>query len=364
VSLIEKAVQRLEELKRAGVDLPDEAAARVGTPELREAPPADRASGPAARYGPDEPGGPESHREPDRTIGISGAGRTAATPALVEHSPLRSAPAVGTAAEPRSVPPPKTVSRSVELDLPRLAANGIVTPDTPRSQTADEYRVIKRPLLLNAEGKGAVPVQQGNVIMVTSSMPGEGKTFSSINLAMSIAMELDKTVLLVDADVARPSVLRVLGLPSTKGLMDTLTGDQLELKDVLLKTNVEKLSILPAGTSHARATEFLASDSMIRLLEEMATRYSDRIIIFDSPPLLVTTEARTLASHMGQVVLVVEAEKTTHSSVKQALATIEACPVKLLMLNKGARSKAGGYGGYYGYYGYGGYGYGEKTDKA
>jgi receptor protein-tyrosine kinase len=245
-----------------------------------------------------------------------------------------------------------------------MAAAGMVTPETPRSQISDEYRVIKRPLLLNAEGKGAVPVEQGNLIMVTSSMPGEGKTFSSINLAMSIAMELDKTVLLVDADVARPSVLRVLKLPPTKGLMDVLTGDKVDLSNVLLRTNVDKLSILPAGTSHSRATEFLASEAMVQLLEEIATRYSDRIVIFDSPPLLVTTEARTLASHMGQVVLVVEAEKTTHSNVKQALATIEACPVKLLMLNKGARGKAGGYGGYYGYYGYGGYGYGEKTDKA
>ncbi|MAS40757.1 MAG: chromosome partitioning ATPase [Porticoccaceae bacterium] len=234
---------------------------------------------------------------------------------------------------------------------------GMVTPDHPRSSIAEEYRVIKRPLLKNASGSGSTPVKDGNLIMVTSALPGEGKSFTALNLAISMAMELDHTVLLVDADVSKPSVLRTLGLQPQRGLMDVLTNSDTSLPDVLLRTNIEKLSILPAGNTHQRATEVLASEGMMRLLDEMATRYADRIIVFDSPPLLVTTEARALATHMGQIVLVVEAERTTHSAVKQAVQMIEACPVKMSLLNK---CSTHGPGGYYGY-GYG-YGYGAEND--
>jgi receptor protein-tyrosine kinase len=245
-------------------------------------------------------------------------------------------------------------SRRVAIDLTRLAAKNIVTPNDPRSRVADEFRVLKRPLLGNAKDKRAASIENGNLIMVTSSLPGEGKTFTAINLAMSIAMEMDNTVLLVDADVARPSILRYLGLPAGKGLMDVLLDKKLDLGDVLLRTNVEKLSLLPGGTGYKHATELLASDSMAELISEMASRYSDRIIIFDSPPLLVTTESRVLATHMGQIVVVVEAEKTPNAALKQALATIESCPLVLTMLNKSmaATSEGLGYG-----YGYGGYGY-------
>ena len=260
----------------------------------------------------------------------------------------------------RSIELPPTVeaprrSREVTLDLARLQSAGILTPADTTGQLAEECRLIKRPLLVNAFGDTPSPAPRRNLVMVTSSLPGEGKTFSAINLAISMAMELDYTVLLVDADVSRPSVFRQLGLPPERGLMDVLAGDVTDLSDVLLRTNIEKLSILPAGMPHQRATELLASENMNRLLKQIASRYSDRIVVFDSPPLLVTTESRVLATHMGQVVLVVESERTTHSSVKQALATIESCPIKLMMLNK---SRHSGPGSYYGY-GYG-YGYGEK----
>ena len=185
-------------------------------------------------------------------------------------------------------------------------------------------------------GKGAAALTHGNLIMVTSALPGEGKSFTSINLAMSIAAELDHTVMLVDADVARPSVLRMLGLPAGPGLLDLLEG-KAEMSGVLLKTNVDKLTILPSGTPHPRATELLASDAMRLLLDDMAKRYPDRIIIFDSPPLLLTTESRVLATQMGQVVMVVQADKTLQADVQHALSTIESCPVKMMVLNK-ARS--------------------------
>ena len=239
-----------------------------------------------------------------------------------------------------------------------LAAIGIISPNSPRSKIADQFRVIKRPLISNATGKSASPIANGNLVMVTSALPGEGKTFSAINLAMSIATELDFTVMLVDADVARPSVMRVLGLPTSPGLLDLVQAGSTDLAPMLLRTNIDKLTILPSGTPHDRATELLASDAMIRLLDDMASRYSDRIIIFDSPPLLLTTEARVLASHMGQIVVVVRAGQTLRSEVAQALTTIEQCPVKLLLLNQVTGAAMGGYG-----YGYG-YGYGAEEKQA
>ena len=256
---------------------------------------------------------------------------------------------IGAAQKPVDDGQSALLSRRVELDLEALAAAGIVSPHAPRSQIADQYRVIKRPLIRNAMGKGASLIAHGNLIMVTSALAGEGKTFTAINLAMSMATELDYTVMLVDADVPRPSVMKVLGLPEGPGLLDLVLGESRDMSSMLLKTNIDKLTILPIGTPHARATELLASDAMIRLLDEMANRYPDRIIIFDSPPLLLTTEARVLASHMGQVVVVVQAGRTLQSEVRQALATIEACPVKLMLLNQARTGSKGGYGYGYGY---------------
>ena len=239
--------------------------------------------------------------------------------------------------------PTESVSRCVEIDQAALHSVGIVSPGAPRSEIADQFRVIKRPLIRNAMGKGASVIANGNLIMVTSALPGEGKTFTAINLAMSIATELDCTVLLVDADVARPSVMSVLGLPPGPGLLDLVLDESSDLSGSLLRTNIEKLTLLPSGTPHPRATELLASDAMIHLLHDMAKRYPDRIIIFDSPPLLLATEARVLASHMGQIVVVVQAEKTLQSDVTQAMATIEACPVKLMLLNQARTASVGGY---------------------
>lgn len=269
------------------------------------------------------------------------------------------AQAVDAAQRPVSEVQPALLSRRVDIDLEALAAAGIVSPHAPRSQIADQFRVIKRPLINNAMGKGASVIAHGNLIMVTSALAGEGKTFTAINLAMSMATELDYTVMLVDADVARPSVMKVLGLSEGPGLLDLVLGESSDMSGMLLKTNIDKLTILPAGTPHARATELLASDAMIRLLDEMANRYPDRIIIFDSPPLLLTTEARALASHMGQVVVVVQAGRTLQSEVRHALATIEACPVKLMLLNQARAVSREGYEYGYGY----GYGSGMSSSK-
>jgi len=238
------------------------------------------------------------------------------------------------AAEAAPQPAQKFSTRRVELDLNRMRDLGMVTAAAGRTRLLEDFRVIKRPLLQRAFAERTPGDKPGNLIMVTSSLPGEGKTYCAINLAMSIAMELDHTVLLIDADVARPSVLRSLGLPAHRGLMDILVDDKIDMADVMLRTNVDTLSILPAGTSTPRATELLASSAMSTLVDEIANRYPDRVVIFDSPPLLLTSESRELASHMGQIVMVVEAQTTTQHAVKEALHQLEGYPNVNLIYNK------------------------------
>lgn len=244
--------------------------------------------------------------------------------------------------------PARPPAKRIEIDLARMGVTSTVSADGGRNQVAEEFRAIKRPLIDNAFSEDGRPVNRNNLIMVTSALPGEGKTFSAINLAISIAMELDHTVLLVDADVARPSILRTLGSKAEPGLMDVLLDPRLDVADVLLKTNIDTLTILPAGKNHRHATELLASQTMSKLLDEIASRYPDRLVIFDSPPLLLTSEARVLASQMGQIVVVVEAETTTMHAVKSALSQLEACSNVNLVYNK-ARSFPGqeNYGYYY-----------------
>jgi protein-tyrosine kinase len=235
--------------------------------------------------------------------------------------------------------------RYVDINLARLHQMGMVTHDGGRTGVAEDFRIIKRPLLRNAVGE--VALDKGNLIVVTSALPGEGKTYCAINLAMSIAMEKDRTVLLVDADVARPSVLKVLGLDPAPGLMDMLLSDTLALADVILKTNIPALSLLPAGRNNKHATELLASQAMSTLLADIGSRYPDRIVIFDSPPLLLTSEANVLAAQMGQVIMVIEAETTTQGAVREALRRLDQCEHINIICNK-ARSLPGG--DYYGYY--------------
>jgi exopolysaccharide/PEP-CTERM locus tyrosine autokinase len=315
-SLIEQAAQRLEELRRAGVDVVT-AESDAGVGAVREASPT-----------------PEAMIVALEDRGRSHAGASA--------NDWRAAGAASTAP---AIPPSQ--GRRLEIDFPRLKSRGFVTPDAGNSQIAEEFRVIKRPIISNALARSGTRVKNGNLVMVTSALPREGKTFTSLNLALSIATEIDSTVLLVDGDVAHPSIPELLGAPHGPGLLDLLTRDDLDFADALVKTNVDKLSLLPAGTRHRRSTELLASEQMANLLREIASRYPDRIIIFDSPPLLPTTEARVLASNMGQIVMVVAADATSQHAVNQALSTIEGCEIVLMVLNKARRTDVGTYYGYY-----------------
>ena len=206
--------------------------------------------------------------------------------------------------------------------------------DGEKNPIAEEYRQIKRPLLINAFSQGASAIQNGNLIMITSALPGEGKTFTAINLAMSIALERDRTVLLVDADVAKPGVSEYIGKTEWPGLVDYLLSDTMQLSDVLVKTDVPKLRLLPAGRRHPHSTELLASESMRRLAQELASRYPDRVVIFDSPPLLATSEAAVLARLMGQIVMVVEASRTSQDIIQDALGQLNPDIMTSLILNK------------------------------
>lgn len=240
-------------------------------------------------------------------------------------------------------------SKRVELDLPKLEAAGLLTPGTEKAHLIEEYRRIKLPLLRNAFGRDGVKVACGNLIMVTSSLPGEGKTTNALNLAMSMSMELDTTVLLVDGDLRVSQLSRTLGLGGNLGLSDKLATPGTLLSDVMVSTNVPKLSVLPAGKQTAQSTELLASQDMRALTRELSQRYPNRVILFDAPPLLVSSEARVLASLMGQIVMVVEAQKTPQKAVSEALSQLEDCDVVGLVMNKSpSRASAGYYGGYYG----------------
>ena len=209
------------------------------------------------------------------------------------------------------------------LSIRSLGLEGVLSPDSERSRTAEEYRMIKRPLLTRAFGTNVAGEPHRNLIMVTSSVEGEGKTFSSLNLAISIAMEMDRTVLLVDADLAKPGLSRLLKISNQPGLTDRLIDETLDLRDLLIKTDIPKMSILPAGRRHKRSTELLASNVMRNLLDELALRYSDRIVLFDSPPLLATSESSVLADQMGQICLVVESGVTPQFLVKDAIARLQ-----------------------------------------
>jgi protein-tyrosine kinase len=241
--------------------------------------------------------------------------------------------------------PTSTTTRTLRVDRNQLRRQNIITPDSVRTPIAEGFRRIKRQILANvARSKDGAPA---NLVLVTSALAGEGKTFCAINLAISIALEIDRTVLLVDADVAKPSVPKVLGLKTGPGLLDVLLDRRIDLAEVLCKIDIGKLTLLPAGTAHQHATELLVSDTMRALLKEMAERYHDRIIIFDSPPLLVASEASALAGQTGQVVIVVEAGKTSETAVRSALGSIETDNVAGLLLNKGDGLGRGyDYGGY------------------
>ena len=303
MSLIEQATKRLEELRRAGIEVPPMVAghspAEIG---LRE--------------------------------GRSEELRPNAGAAVVSFKQSDSAP-IGAPHRDRDRPgaDASRTSRLVEIDLGRLAEQGYLTPDSARGPLADEIRIIKMQIIRGLESASAKQ-RRANVIVVTSAVSGEGKTFFATNLAMSVAMEVDLHALLVDADVLRPAIESRYGISPGPGLLDLLTQPTLAVSDVMLRTNVPKLAFISAGTAHPNAAELLAGHAADRLLTDLAAPFPDRLVIVDAPPLLAASEARQLAARAGHVIMVVEADRTDARLVSQAFAAVADCPMVSSVLNR------------------------------
>ncbi len=246
---------------------------------------------------------------------------------------------------------PKGEANVINLDLKKLAQNDYIVPENIEDNRIlkEEFRQVKRKLLNNAFGAVASTLTHPNLIMITSARPDEGKTYIAINLALSIALEQDKTVLLVDSDVLKPSILREFGAKQRSGLIEYLLSKNKSVSDIIYHTNIDNLKIIPAGSPHHLSNELLASERMAILASELSTRYPDRIVIFDSPPLLGVTETPVLARLMGQALIAVEENKTSLNDVYQANALLHDELAKGLILNKAIHSQKE----LYGYYGYG-----------
>jgi len=245
------------------------------------------------------------------------------------------------------------VGERFHLDQEHLIHLGLLAPLEQAIPVAGEFRRIKRPLIDNFSKNPSVGDDHMNLILVASPLPGAGKTFCCVNLAASISLERELSVLLVDADVAKPHISSAFGMSEKPGLIDVLEDDSISIDEVLIRTDLNDIQVLPAGRKHTQSTELLASARMASLMHELATRYTDRLIIMDSPPLLVTSEAQAVAKHAGQIALIVESGKTTNQNIEDAMELLERDKAINVILNKSVYSQSGSYyGGRYENYGF------------
>jgi len=242
------------------------------------------------------------------------------------------------------------VGRFVKIDRLRLRSAGFVPDESQERRFADQYRRIKRPILMQVQVLTAAHAPGARFVLMASALPGDGKTFTSINLALSIARERDVSVLIMDADVAKPHISRIFGIDQEPGILDALADDAIDIESLVLPTDVPGLSMLPAGHRHEAATELLASARMDEVITRLTARDPRRIVLLDSPPLLLSSESRALIQIAGQVVLVVRAGGTPRQAVQEAIGYIgEGKPLGLI-LNQSLLALSEGY------YGYGSYG--------
>jgi protein-tyrosine kinase len=246
----------------------------------------------------------------------------------------------------RRRPPAETIQTSLEA----LRAGGVVPPEEHVHTLTDQFRRIKWPLLEAAVARDSQSGKPANLIMVTSSVAGEGKTFTSFNLAMSIAREADFTVVLVDADVAKRHATEVLQLTQRQGLNDAIADGTIDPESLVLGTSIPGLSVLPAGRRSNTAPELFASQRMIDIANTLASYDPRRIVLFDSPPLLATNESQVLGKIVDQIVLVVRAESTAQPMVLEAIALLDKSKQIRCVLNQVRASRMTEY-----YYGYGYY---------
>lgn len=238
-----------------------------------------------------------------------------------------------------------------KIDRQWLNDHNLLIPNGPVTALSEEFRIVKRQLLLAARGgKGVEAVEHGERILICSANPNEGKTYTSVNLALSMASEKDNRVLLVDADFAKPSILSTLNIEGGPGLMDALADPSLDVNKMVLSTDVDGLSVLPAGSQSNQDTEYLAAARTAKIIDKLSKDDPNRIIIFDSPPALAASPASVLALHVGQTLMVVHADKTTDSALRDALNLLSGCDHVQLLLNRANFSPSGRkFGSYYGY---------------
>jgi len=261
------------------------------------------------------------------------------------HAPM--APAANAARHREQEADAPLPARTITINQDALRAAGMLPPAHQERELAQQYRQIKRPLINLALGRGVARVPNGNLIMLASAMPGEGKTFMSLNLAFSMQLEADMTVLLVDGDVVNPRVSQIFGAENELGLLDLIRDPSLALKTVILPTNVPGLSFLPAGRQDANATELLASSRTQEVVSHLGSDDPSRLVLFDSAPLLLTTESHALAQLVGQIMLVVKADQTPQQAVLDAIETLSDGKAISLVLNQSMEQPRPGY--YYQY---------------
>lgn len=241
-------------------------------------------------------------------------------------------------------------ARHGKINRQQLADLGMVVPDSAVTGISEEYRIVKRELIRNFSGTANRPVvPRGHRVLIGSANPGEGKTFTAVNLALSLAVEADHDVLLIDGDIAKPSVIETLGLEDGPGLMDALADPHLPLGDCLIQTDIPGLKVMSAGSAQSHDTELLASARMEALFAQLEQGAPGRILIIDSPPVLAASPAAVLAGHVGQLIMVVRADQTLETALRDAIGLMGACPHIQLLLN-GVKYSPGGrrFGTYYG----------------
>ncbi len=256
------------------------------------------------------------------------------------------APTLDAATPQRPVAP----HRSGTIDGDVLTRAGMINPSQPTTLLAEEFRAIKRPILLDAFGaRGHEPVERGRMVLVGSARPGDGKTFCALNLALSLAGEKDTAVLLVDADFAKPSIPTALGLTASEGLLDALRDTGSDVEGFVVDTDLAGLSVLPAGTPGRDDTELLTSHRAEEVIEALLLADPKRLIVFDTSPILAATPAAVLARHVGQVLFIVRADRTTETDVSEAIAAFGGDAKMHLMLNAVSFAPGGRrFGSYYG----------------
>ncbi|HEY0130274.1 MAG TPA: AAA family ATPase [Allosphingosinicella sp.] len=316
-------------------------------PPLPEAVEAEPAAAPAPEEVPvsEEPARPRRRKQP---IILSSPEITFEEPA----APLELAPqdeAVEFMEEPKPAPRPRSARRG-SVDRASLRQGGFILPDAPVSELAEEFRIVKRQLLQAASGKTGIPEDKRQTILVCSASPDEGKTFCAINLALSLASEKEVEVLLVDGDFSKPEILSILGVEGGPGLIDAIADPDSDPESFVIQTDVERFSVLPAGSQTNNVTELLASKRTRQVLDALTMRHPKRIVIFDSPPALMASPASILANKVGQIVMVVRADKTNEADLREAVGLLSGCEHLALMLNGTGFTPTGRrFGSYYGY---------------